>query len=47
MIFVSLRRISIRARLYLLSGMITLFLLFPLMVMVQDYQSDLLTSSSP
>ncbi|RAS54418.1 methyl-accepting chemotaxis sensory transducer with Cache sensor [Vibrio diazotrophicus] len=42
MIFVSLRRISIRARLYLLSGMITLFLLFPLMVMVQDYQSDLI-----
>lgn len=40
--FSSLRQMSIRARLYLLGGTITLLLLIPLTLLVQDYQDDLM-----
>jgi methyl-accepting chemotaxis protein len=40
--FSSLRQISIRARLYLLGGTITLLLLIPFTLLVQDYQDDLM-----
>lgn len=42
MSLVYLRRISIRTRLYILSGIITIFLLVPFVTMVQDYQDDLM-----
>lgn len=40
--FSSLRQMSIRARLYLLGGTITLLLLIPLTLLVRDYQDDLM-----
>jgi len=42
MTFAYLRRTSIRARLFLLCGMLTLLLLIPLLLLVQNYQDDLM-----